>query len=242
MPAENIWVNPSDMPPEIASLQENFGNAVHTAFATDLTAKQVLVTGCGPVGLMTIAVARAAGAHAIYATDISSYRLDLARKMGADMALNVAEVDVVSVIMEATHGNGVDVLLEMSGAASAIDQGFRALKDGGEAAMLGLPPAPVAFDLTNHVIFKGAMVYGIVGRRIWETWYQMRGLLDSRQVNLVPLITHRFALDDYEEALKVMQSGHSGKVVMFPNPDDIESLSKEGDTHERQDNGQAGLD
>ena len=117
MPAYNLWLNPPDMSPEIACMLENFGNAVHTAFATDLTAKKVLITGCGPVGLMTVAVAKAAGAAAIYATDITPYRLRLARQMGATHALNVAEVDVVDTIRHDTDGEGVDVLLEMSGAS-----------------------------------------------------------------------------------------------------------------------------
>ncbi len=216
LPAENIWINPPDMPPELASLQENFGNAVHTALATDVSARDVLVTGCGPVGLMTIAVVRAVGARTIFATDISPYRLELARRLGADHALNVAEVNVVEFIKSHTAGEGVDVLLEMSGAAAAIDQGFRALADGGEAVMLGLPSAPIPFDLANHVIFKGATVYGIVGRRIWDTWYQMRGLLASGAVDLMPVITHRYPMDQFEEAIRIMRSGQSGKIVLFP--------------------------
>lgn len=215
MPAYNLWPNPPDTPPEVASMLENFGNAVHTAFATDLTAKKVLITGCGPVGLMTVAVARAAGARSIYATDISPYRLRLARQMGATHALNVAEVDVVRYILDDTEGEGVDVLLEMSGAQSAIDQGFRALRDGGEAALLGLAPGTIGFDLNNHIIFKGATVYGIVGRRLWDTWYRMRGLLNSGAVDLHPLVTHRFRLEQWEEAIQTMSSGASGKVVMM---------------------------
>ncbi|NOZ29624.1 MAG: L-threonine 3-dehydrogenase [Chloroflexi bacterium] len=222
MPVENIWVNPPDMPPELASLQENFGNAVHTAFATDVSARDVLITGCGPVGLMTIAVVRAAGAQTIFATDISPYRLDLARRLGADYALNVAEVDVVDFVKAHTDGEGVDVLLEMSGAAAAIDQGFRALADGGEAAMLGLPSAPIPFDLADHVVFKGATVYGIVGRRIWDTWYRIRGLLSSGAVDLTPIVTHRYPMDQFEEAIRVMRSGQSGKIVLFPDPADLE--------------------
>lgn len=217
MPAENLWRNPPDMSLEVASLQENFGNAVHTAFATDITARRVLVTGCGPVGLMAILVARAAGARAIYATDISNYRLQLARTMGADLALNVSEVDAYRMIMAATDGEGVDVLMEMSGAPQAVDLGFRLLRFGGEAAMLGLAPAAIPFDLNNHVVLKGATVYGIVGRELWATWYRMRGLLAGGTIDLRRIITHRFALDDYEKALRVMQSGQSGKVVMFPD-------------------------
>ncbi len=215
MPAGNLWVNPPDLPLEQASMLENFGNAVHTAFATDLTARKVLVTGCGPVGLMTVAVAKAAGARSIYATDISPYRLRLAERMGADHALNVAEVDVISFIREDTGGEGVDVLLEMSGASAAINQGFSVLRDGGEAALLGVTPAPIGFDINNHVIFKGATIYGIVGRELWGTWYRMRGLINSGAVDLSPLVTHRFTLDQWEDAVQAMNSGASGKVVMF---------------------------
>jgi threonine 3-dehydrogenase len=215
MPAYNLWLNAPDMAPEIACMLENFGNAVHTAFASDLTAKKVLITGCGPVGLMTVAVARAAGARSIYATDISPYRLRLAQQLGATHALNVAEVDVVEAIREDTDGQGVDVLLEMSGAQSAIAQGFEALRDGGEAALLGLAPGTIGFDINSAIIFKGATVRGIVGRELWSTWYRMRGLLNAGLVDLRPLVTHRFTLDQWEEAIQVMSGGASGKVVMF---------------------------
>jgi len=222
MPAMNLWENPPDMPLEIASIQENFGNAVHAAFTTDIPGRRVLVTGCGPVGLMAIAVAKAAGARAIYATDIAPYRLRLARKMGATLALNVAEVDVVEKIREHSGNEGVDVLLEMSGAAQAIDEGFRLLKFGGEAALLGLTPSPIPFDLNSYITFKGARVYGVAGRELWGTWFRMRGLLTSGLVDLRSLITHRFALDDFEEALRVMRSGQSGKVIMFPDAQEVE--------------------
>lgn len=215
MPAYNLWLNPPDMAPEIASMLENFGNAVHTAFATDLTAKKVLITGCGPVGLMTVAVARAAGASVIYATDISPYRLRLAQQLGATRALNVAEMDVVETIRRETGGDGVDVLLEMSGAQSAIDQGFRSLRDGGEAALLGLAPGTIGFDINSAIVFKGATVRGIAGRELWGTWYRMRGLLEAGLVDLWPLVTHRFTLDQWEEAIQAMNSGATGKVVMF---------------------------
>lgn len=217
IPAINAWINPPDMAVEIAALQENFGNSVHTAFATDLTAKKVLVTGCGPVGLMTIAVAKAAGARAIYATDISPYRLDLAKKMGSDLVLNPQESDVVAVVNHETEGEGVDVLLEMSGVPAAINQGFSLLKPGGEAALLGLPGKPFEFDLANHVIFKGATVYGIVGRKLWETWYQARGLIRSGAVDLAPVVTHRFPLEKYEEAFALMERGNCGKVIFLIN-------------------------
>jgi threonine 3-dehydrogenase len=216
LPAQNAWPNPRDLPLEVAVLQENFGNAVHTAFAVDLRAKKVLVTGCGPVGLMTISVARALGARAVYATDISRYRLEFALRMGADLALHAADDPVLPAVREATDGEGVDVLLEMSGAPSAIRQGFLLLKPGGEAALLGVAPAPFEFDWNQHLIFKAARVQGISGRRLWQTWYQARGLIRSGAIDLSSLVTHRFGLSEFERAFELMASGESGKVMLVP--------------------------
>lgn len=216
LPADNAWVNPPDMPSEIAALQENFGNAVHTALATPVVARKILVTGCGPVGLMTIQVARAAGARSIYASDISNYRLEIARRVGADITINPKIQDLQSSVLEATAGDGVDVLLEMSGAPGAIRDGFHVLKAGGNAVMLGLPPEPFEFDLANLVIMKGVTLHGIAGRKLWETWYTIRGLLRGGAVNLAPIITHRFKLSEFDKAFDAMSSGDSGKVVMVP--------------------------
>ena len=135
--------------------------------------------------------------------------------MGATHALNVGEIKVVDFIRQDTDGEGVDVLLEMSGASTAFEQGFASLRDGGEAALLGLAPGVIGFDINNHIIFKGATVRGIVGRELWGTWFRMRGLLNSGAVDLSPLVTHSFALDQWEDAIQVMNSGASGKVVMF---------------------------
>jgi threonine 3-dehydrogenase len=214
--AQNAWSNPPDMPLNIAVLMENFGNAVHTAFACDLGAKKVLVTGCGPVGLMTIAVAKAIGARAVYATDISEYRVEFATRMGADLAINATDADVIATIMETTNGEGVDVLLEMSGAPSAIDQGFKSLKPGGEAALLGVAGKPIPFDWDHDLVFKAATVHGISGRRLWQTWYQARGLVYSGAVDLSPMVTHRFSMADFGQAFATMASGESGKVMMTP--------------------------
>src|SRR3990170_6029470 len=222
VPAMNAWADPPEMPYSIASLQENFGNAVHTASVPLVAGRKVLVTGCGPVGVMAIAAARALGARSVYATDVSDYRLSMAWTMGADLTINPQRQDVFSAVMDATEGEGVDVLLEMSGASSAINEGFRSLKRGGEAALLGLTSTDLNFNLDDHVIFKGASVHGIVGRKLWDTWYEMRGLLRSGAVDLAPLVTHRFALDDYERAFELMATGDCGKVVMFPDQADAD--------------------
>lgn len=216
IPAANAWQNPSNLPAEIAALEENFGNAVHTALETPVVARKLLVTGCGPVGLMTIAVARAAGARSIFASDVSEYHLALAKKMGADVVMNPQHEPIVNTVLEATNCEGVDVLLEMSGAPSAIADGLRLLKAGGHAVLLGLPSKPFELDLGNLVIMKGITVHGIAGRKLWETWYEIRGLLRGGAVNLEPLVTHRFKLDEFEKAFQTMMSGDSGKVVLFP--------------------------
>jgi threonine 3-dehydrogenase len=216
IPADNAWLNPPEMPSEIAAVQENFGNAVHTALATPVVARKVLVTGCGPVGLMTIEVARAAGARSLYVSDVSAYRLRLAKQIGVDLAVNAKTQDLRQLVLEATSGEGVDVLLEMSGAPSAIRDGFYLLKAGGHAVLLGLPPKPFEFDLANMVIMKGVTVHGIAGRKLWETWFTMRGLMRSGAINLAPIVTHRFKLDEFDKAFAAMANGDSGKVVMMP--------------------------
>jgi threonine 3-dehydrogenase len=214
--AENGWLNPPDMPPEVASIQEPFGNAVHSALSTDLAGKTVLVTGCGPIGLMAIGIAKSAGAAAVYGTEVVPFRLDLASRIGPDLILNPRETDVVTQIMTATDGQGVDVLLEMSGNPSAIHEGFAVLRSGGYAALLGIPSGPMELDLANEIIFKGASVYGVAGRRMWRTWYQTRALLSSGAVDVGPIITHELPLEDFEQGLQLMSTGQCGKVVLHP--------------------------
>ncbi len=216
IPEGNAWLNPPDMPPEVASIQEPFGNAVHTALSTELAGKTVLVTGCGPIGLMAIGIAKAAGAAAVYATEVAPYRLALASRMGADLILDPRETDVVSEILTATDGLGVDVLLEMSGNPSAIHEGFAVLRSGGYAALLGLTSGPLEIDLNEEIIFKAATVYGVSGRRIWKTWYQTRTLLSSGAVDVRPVITHQLPLEEFEQGLRLMSAGQCGKVVLFP--------------------------
>jgi threonine 3-dehydrogenase len=216
IPEGNAWLNPGDMPLDVASIQEPFGNAVHTALSTGLVGKTVLVTGCGPIGLMAIGIAKAAGAAAVFATDVVPYRLTLASLMGAARALNPVEADVTTEIMTSTNGLGIDVLLEMSGNPSAIHEGFAVLRTGGYAALLGLPSRPVEMDLSNEIIFKGATVYGVTGRRIWQTWYQTRALLSSGMVDVAPIITHHLPLEEFEHGLTLMSTGQCGKVVLLP--------------------------
>ena len=217
IPAENVWVNDPDMPWEIASLQEPFGNAVQTVLAgPGVASRTVLVTGCGPIGLMAIAAARAAGASLIVASDPAERRLAKARELGADLALNPTTQDVVRLTKDATRGNGVDSLLEFSGNAGAIRQGFAALTYGGHASLLGLPSGHVEFDLANDIIFKAATVAGISGRKMFETWYQVRELIVSGKVDLRPVISHVVPMTRFEEVFEAARRGEAIKPVLLP--------------------------
>ncbi|WP_177168020.1 L-threonine 3-dehydrogenase [Marininema mesophilum] len=216
MPAENLWKNDPELPPEMASAMEPLGNAVHTALSGPIAGRSVAVIGCGPIGVMAVAVAKASGASAVIAFDINEYRLQLAKTMGATHLVNSREEDPVAEAKKLTGGEGVDVVLEMSGNAVAIKQGFSMLTYGGRISMLGLPTQPIELDITNDIVFKGAQVHGIVGRRMYQTWQQTAGFLNSGQVDLAPMITHRFSLEDYAQGFEQMVSGHSGKVVLYP--------------------------
>jgi threonine 3-dehydrogenase len=213
LPAHNAW--PSEgLSPEIAAIQEPMGNAVHAAFVEELAGQTVVVTGCGPIGLMTVAIAKLAGAARVFATDINPERLEIARRMGADVVINGKD-DVVARLRELTGGIGVDVVLEMSGAEIAIRQGFEAVTNGGRVSLLGIPERPITLDLASDVIFKGLRVYGITGRKMFETWYRTQALL-AQGLDLTPIVTHRIALSDYHQAFELLAGGHAGKVVLLP--------------------------
>ncbi|TVQ30517.1 MAG: L-threonine 3-dehydrogenase [Phycisphaeraceae bacterium] len=215
MPACNLWQVHESIPDNWAAVMDPLGNAVHTVMAAGVSAKSVLVTGVGTIGLMAVTVARAAGAARIFAVDVDERRLDLARRLGADHAFDARKGDDwIEEVRTRTRGEGADALLEMSGAPSAIDAGFKALRNGGVAALLGIPSKPFEFDLTRNIVFKGAAVLGINGRRMFETWYQMEDLLMSGRVHLDDVLTHEFPLEEYEKAFDAMRSGEAIKVVM----------------------------
>ncbi len=213
VPEENVWPVHADIPDKIAAVFDPLGNAVHTVMSAGVSGKTVLITGVGIIGLMAVTVAKAAGAGRIYVTDVDEKRLAIARDLGADVAYKATD-DWVNMVREETMGSGPHVLLEMSGNPHAIRDGFLALRNGGTAAMLGIPGGDISFDITNAVIFKGATVLGINGRKMFETWYQMENLLLSGQLNLEPIITHIIDMQDFETGFKMMQSGEAIKVVM----------------------------
>jgi threonine 3-dehydrogenase len=213
IPETNAWVS-EGLTPEVAALQEPLGNAVHAAFVDDIAGLDVVVTGCGPIGLMAVAVARLAGARHVFATDILPERLELARRMGADAVIDARD-DVPARLRALTDGNGVDVVLEMSGSESAVHQGLAALTNGGRISLLGTHAQPVTLDLSEEVIFKGIRVHGITGRRMFETWYRTTALLEEG-LDLSPIITHRLPLAEYQQAFDLVAAGHAGKVVLLP--------------------------
>jgi len=217
IPASNIWKLDPAIPEHYGAILDPLGNAVHTVLAGPIAGQTVLVTGCGPIGLMSIAVAKACGSSRIFAMETNEKRRAMARKMGADVVLNPATEDAVARILSETNGTGVDALLEMSGNPMAIQQGFRALRAGGRASLLGIPTENVPLDLVNDVIFKGATVQGIYGRRMYETWVQMAALLKAGKLNLEPLFGERAPLDKFESAFTLLQGGLAGKILLYPN-------------------------
>jgi len=217
IPATNIWKLDPAIPEHYAAILDPLGNAVHTVLAGAIAGQTALVTGCGPIGLMSIALAKACGSSTVLATETNEHRRKLAKEMGADFVLNPATEDAVKKILQATGGTGVDVLLEMSGNPVAIQQGFKALRAGGRASLLGIPTENVPLDLVQDVIFKGATVQGIYGRRMYETWVQMTALLKAGRLNLDPLFGERVELENFEAAFAKLQSGLAGKILMYPN-------------------------
>ena len=214
IPEQNIWPVHEGIPDHVAAVFDPLGNAMHTVMAAGVSGRSVLITGVGIIGLMAVSIARAAGAGTIFVTDTNPDRLELARKLGADITYDATESGWPAAARKATQDQGPQVLLEMSGHPDAIRQGFAALRNGGTAALLGLPAKPVALDLPNDIIFKGATVLGINGRRMFETWYQVESFVLSGRIQLDQIITHQLDMQDYDKGIKLMQSGEAIKVVL----------------------------
>ncbi len=215
VPAFNVFKLPDAITDEMASILDPLGNATHTALSFDLVGEDVLITGAGPIGIMAVAIARYAGARHVVITDINDYRLDLARKMGATRAINVASQTIDDTMKELGMVEGFDVGMEMSGNPQAFRDLLRTMHHGGKVAMLGIPPGDMAIDW-NDVIFKGLVLKGIYGREMFETWYKMSSMLQSG-LNIDPIITHHFDIDEFLPAFELMESGQSGKVVLHWN-------------------------
>jgi threonine 3-dehydrogenase len=212
MPATNVWHLDENVSYEIGGIHDPMGNAFHTTLhGTEVPGAAVLVTGCGPIGLFAVGICRAAGASRVIAVDVNERRLELARTMGAHDAVHPDEA--AAAVKRATAGYGADVVLEMSGVPSAVHQAFALVRDGGRVQMLGIPSKPIDVDFAREVIFKGITVYGVVGRRMYDTWHQMTSFLRSGAFDPTPVITHRYPLECYDEAIHAIRSGAAGKVV-----------------------------
>jgi len=212
LPASNAFKLPADIPDEIASIFDPYGNAVHTANSFDLVGEDVLITGAGPIGAMAAAIVRHIGARHVVITDVNDYRLGLAKKMGATRTVNVAKTTVEAVMKELGMTEGFDVGLEMSGNAAAFQTMLATMNNGGRIALLGIFPDNVAIDW-GTVVFKGLFLKGIYGREMFETWYKMASMLQSG-LDISGIITHRLPVNEFEKGFEVMEKGESGKVVL----------------------------
>lgn len=212
IPASNVFPVPDEIPDEIASIFDPYGNAVHTAISFDLVGEDVLITGAGPIGIMSIAIAKHVGARHVVITDVNDYRLGLAKKLSPTRTVNPLKEDLRSVMSELGMKEGFDVGLEMSGNSSAFKQMIDVMNHGGKISLLGIFPEEVALDW-DKVIFKGLFIKGIYGREMYETWYRGASMLQSG-LDISPVITHQLPIDDFKTGFELMQSGSSGKIIL----------------------------
>lgn len=212
LPMSNIWRHHTGINQEVAAIFDPFGNAVHTALSFPVLGEDVLITGAGPIGIMAAAVVKHAGARHVVVTDLNPFRLELARKMGATLAVDTRQTPLSEVQKQLGMTEGFDVGLEMSGNAHALREMLTNMSHGAKIAMLGIPTKPMEMDW-REVIFNMITIKGIYGREMYETWYKMSVMLESG-LDIEPIITHRFAYDEYEKGFEAMISGNAGKVVL----------------------------
>ena len=212
VPMTNVWHHKPDIDRDVAAIFDPFGNAVHTALSFDLLGEDVLITGAGPIGAMAAAIAKHAGARFVVITDVNDYRLELAKRLGADVAVNVQRESLRDVQQRLGMKEGFDVGLEMSGNPAAFREMIEQMCHGGKIAMLGIPSEPMPIDW-NKVIFNMLTIKGIYGREMYETWYKMTVMLESG-LDIRPVITHRFHFTEFEKGFEVMKTGQSGKVIL----------------------------
>jgi threonine 3-dehydrogenase len=213
MPATNV-LTLDGIPTEIGAVMDPMGNAFHTVLTAEIPGSNVFVVGCGPIGCFAVGIARAAGAAKVIASDVNPKRLALAARMGAHVTINAAKDDVVNTVIAETGGEGADVVCEMSGVPSALHQAFAAVRMGGRVQLLGIPKGEVPVSFADEIIFKGLTLYGVIGRKMYETWHQMRRFLTTGLLDPRPVITHRFPLDKIDDALAAIRSGDAGKVIL----------------------------
>lgn len=212
IPSENVVHLDSRISDELASIMDPFGNATHTALSFPLVGEDVLITGAGLIGCMATAICRFAGARYVVVSDLSDYRLDIAKQMGATLTINPRKGETVAGAMKQLHMSGFDIGLEMSGSPKAFNEMLDNMYNGSKISLLGIQPAGTPIDW-DKVIFKALTLKGIYGREMWETWYQMEQMLISG-INLSPIITHRFSVDDFQKGFEIMDGGECGKVIL----------------------------
>jgi len=218
VPASCLWKNDKNLNPEYASIQEPLGNSVYSVFADDksIEGKTIAISGCGPTGLFAAAIAKASGAKMVIASDINPYRMDIAKKVGADHVLDAKKEDVVVKIKELTSGVGADISLEMSGSQKAFKSALASTRRGGRMTLFGLFNDKIEVDANDDIIFSGRRIVGITGRKIWQTWEKMTELLESGNLNINPILTHKFRLDEYKKGIDLMKEGKCGKIILYP--------------------------
>ncbi|MBT9164755.1 MAG: L-threonine 3-dehydrogenase [candidate division WS2 bacterium] len=216
IPETNLIVNSPLVPDEFLPLEEPLGNSVHAATITQVSGKNVLVVGCGPLGLLLLSVLKCYGASRVIVSELNDYRIDLAKKLGADLVIKPYELNLVNAVKEATRGEGVDVSFDMSGHPLGISDALKALKPGGHMIFFGLPTSDIPLNIADDVIFKGITLHGVIGRQMFATWYEVLNLIENKKIDLFPIITHRFPLSEIDKAMEVMSQGKSGKIILNP--------------------------
>ncbi len=211
IPYRNAIKVPSNIPRRWVSLMEPMGNAVDTVLSEDISARDVLIVGAGPIGIMATAISKVSGAHRVIVSDVKDVRLDIAKRMGADFVVNPLKENLYEKVMDITHGKGVDVVLEMSGSSQGLKDGLNVIRAGGRLSMLGLFSEPFVFDFNTNVIMKGIRIYGIIGRRIYSTWFKTMNLLE--RIELEPIIGKYISLDEFEQAFEELIQGRYAKIV-----------------------------
>jgi threonine 3-dehydrogenase len=213
MPATNV-VPLDNIPTTVGSIMDAIGNAFHTVLTAEIPGNSVLIVGCGPIGCFAAGIARSAGATKVIATDVNPFRLELAGKMGAEVQINPQNENVVERVLEETGGEGADVVCEMSGHPRGFVEALKSARRGGRVQLLGIPKEPLTINLSTDVIFKGITIYGVIGRRMYDTWLQMKTFLSSGTFDPMPAVTHFYPLEDIDRAIDVIRAGNAGKVIL----------------------------
>ncbi|MQL52062.1 L-threonine 3-dehydrogenase [Desulfofundulus thermobenzoicus] len=216
IPVDCAWKLDDNISYEIGAMLEPMGVAVHGVLSGEIGGKTVAIFGCGPIGLMGVGVAAACGASKIFAVDLVEDKLTLAMQMGAHVVLNSGWDDVVDAIREATHGQGVDVVVDFTGSPKAIQDGFKVIRKGGRYSLVGLPNKPVSLDLSEYIIYKEVTVIGVTGRLMYKTWWQCTDLLKSGKIDITPVIGGTYPLQDYKAAFEALMNGAPGKMILIP--------------------------